>query len=152
MFKLFLKVWLNPRFWIFSGLYSRKSYKIFNMLLKASDRLQLENSGPFSCTLRLDDYLFTVWIANYPYSYLQEVEVRKIDYDVPYDAKKLWKCSTSILQLKDVHPGRNVVYQIHEMLREKFHIGVDDRKPNKDQQNQLIEQIIRQIETKAVAK
>ena len=137
----------------FSGQHDR----IIAMLNQHHDQCEIYACNQYEILIKYKDYWFKCWISNYPYAYLQTIEVGKTKVDAEvltvelavkqkmsvYDIWRVWV--DPVVTLHDGVPSNQSIVQFYEtfQLSEQHDQDVAELMLHK----RLVDQIIDQCET-----
>ena len=102
--------------------FSENHENIIRRLIDRRNDVEFLESTDQNFILKLDEYYFDVWIANYPYAYLSRIKIGKLRCDQVYAKGEWWRRIDDIVCLDEGMPSKQTIIDFYN----SFHAICED--------------------------
>ena len=120
MFQWF-KNWCQTRFEP-SYQFDENHENVVRKLIEHRGEVEFLESNDQEFVLKLGEYYFSLWIANYPYAYLSRIKIGELKRDRAYQKGEWWKCIDDLVCLDGGMPSNQTIVDFHN----SFHVVCKD--------------------------
>lgn len=100
--------------------FSENHEKLIRLLIDNHKDVDFISSNDHEFKLKLKNMYFEVWVANYPYAYLNQIRVATLKPNCNYDGERWYACMDDIVVLSDGMPSNKTIvdfYNLYHLAR-----------------------------------